>query len=321
MAVVKVGRGMSCNQAARELLCATSTVVGAVARYREQGREGLSDQRVHNGKTKVDARFQQALVDVLQGTPEDGGWCRPTWTRELLALELARRGFVRVSVATMGRTLACVGARLKRATPIVECPWPGWKRQRRLWQLKCLAARATPQEPVLYADEVDIHLNPKLGPDWCLPGQRRLVRTPGNNKKRYLAGAMEARTGRLTWVAGSSKASSLFISLLWRLAGEYRQAQRIHLILDNASIHSSKKTLKALQQLRGKLVLHFLPPYCPKGNRIERVWLDLHANVTRNHRCRQMDALMRRVHAYLHARNRLGRSTPTVRRQELRHAA
>ena len=38
-------------------------------------------------------------------------------------------------------------------------------------------------------------------------------------------------------------------------------------------------------ELTGKVVLHFLPPYCPDDNRIERVWLDLHANVTRNHRC------------------------------------
>ncbi|MFP2924295.1 hypothetical protein ACLESO_03555 [Pyxidicoccus sp. 3LG] len=35
-------------------------------------------------------------------------------------------------------------------------------------------------------------------------------------------------------------------------------------------------------------MLHFLPPYCPEGNRIERLWLDLHANVTRNHRCRTL---------------------------------
>src|SRR3974390_1716364 len=39
-----------------------------------------------------------------------------------------------------------------------------------------------------------------------------------------------------------------------------------------ASIHSSKKTRKALGQLGGRVVLHFLPPYCPQANRIERVW-------------------------------------------------
>jgi transposase len=46
-------------------------------------------------------------------------------------------------------------------------------------------------------------------------------------------------------------------------------------------------------------VLHFLPPYCPDHNRIERVWLDLHANVTRNHRCKTLPALLANVRAFV----------------------
>ena len=160
-----------------------------------------------------------------------------------------------------------------------------------------------------------------MGRDWCLPGQCRVVLTPGNNQKRYLAGALHSRTGQLTWVEGRSKASALFIQLLWRLAGEYRDARRLHLILDNAAIHRSKKVMRALAQLGGRVVLHFLPPYCPQANRIERVWLDLHANVTRNHRCRPLNRLMVRVHAYLVARNARRRASPCLRRVELRRVA
>ena len=50
--------------------------------------------------------------------------------------------------------------------------------------------------------------------------------------------------------------------------------------------------------------LHFLPPHCPSFNPIERVWLDLHAEVTRNHRCRTIDELMIEVKYYLKHRNR-----------------
>ena len=51
-----------------------------------------------------------------------------------------------------------------------------------------------------------------------------------------------------------------------------------------------------------ELRLHLLPPYCPNENRIELLWLDLHANVTRNHRCRTIDELLRAVHGYLSRR-------------------
>jgi transposase len=79
----------------------------------------------------------------------------------------------------------------------------------------------------------------------------------------------------------------------------------LHLILDNYRIHSSDIVRAALQgYLAGRIVLHFLPPYCPDDNRIERLWQDLHANVTRNHRCATMTALMREVRYYLRKHNR-----------------
>ena len=56
--------------------------------------------------------------------------------------------------------------------------------------------------------------------------------------------------------------------------------------------------------LHGRIELHFLPPYSPDHNRIERTWQDLHANVTRNHTCPKMLALMREVRYYLRKRNR-----------------
>src|SRR5437762_8562502 len=37
----------------------------------------------------------------------------------------------------------------------------------------------------------------------------------------------------------------------------------------------------------------------PNENRIERIWLTLHANVTRNHQQRTIGALLDRVHRYL----------------------
>ena len=59
-----------------------------------------------------------------------------------------------------------------------------------------------------------------------------------------------------------------------------RPAQHVHLIIDNYAIHSSTATRRVLDCLKGKVVLHFLPPYCPDHNRIERSWRDLHANVS-----------------------------------------
>jgi transposase len=203
----------------------------------------------------------------------------------------------------------------------VRCPWPAAKREARLAELGRLTQKAGPDEAVFYADEMDVHLNPKVGPDWTLKGQRRLLVTPGNNKKRYVAGALNAKSDDLIWVKGISKASCLFISLAQQLASEFPQARRIHIILDNASIHSSKKTRAALADLADRVRLHFLPPYCPQGNRIERTWLDVHANVTRNHRCRNIERLMAEVDAYIQGRNEQLTPSPILRMDDALFAA
>jgi transposase len=136
-------------------------------------------------------------------------------------------------------------------------------------------------------------------------GQQKEVRTPGQNEQRYLAGALEVRTCVVIWVEGTRKTSYRFLDLLDRLVQRYPRAKRLHLILDNYRIHSSDIVQAALGgYLAGKIELHFLPPYCPDDNRIERVWQDLHANVTRNHRCATMTDLMAEVRYYLRKRNR-----------------
>jgi transposase len=79
----------------------------------------------------------------------------------------------------------------------------------------------------------------------------------------------------------------------------------IHVILDNYAIHSTRQVQLSLDTPEGtRLKLHFLPPYCPDHNKIERTWQDLHANVTRNHKCASMAELMRNVRSYLRRRNR-----------------
>ena len=298
-AVSRLGLGRSSPQVAEELDIARSTVVRAAHRFAAAGVAGLYDMRRWNGAAKIGDAFRRRVATLLGRTPEDFGWTRPTWTRELLCLQMTRDGWPSVAVCTMGRALASIGARIGMPKPVVLCPWPREARERVLAAIRRLEARASADEPVLYSDEVDVHLNPKIGRDWMLRGHQRRIVTPGKNKKFYLAGALDVRTGRLHTTGAEKKNAALFCQLLWLLASQYRRARRIHLVVDNYGIHSAHLTRDTLAALRGRIVLHFLPPYCPDANRIERVWQDFHANVTRNHRCKTMNHLLSNARRYL----------------------
>jgi transposase len=310
--IFNVLHGRSCRETATVLKVHHTTVGRVVKRFAQYGEAGLQDGRCDNGEDKLDEDFLQELDRVVRQTPQDFGWKRPTWTRELLVEVLARRTGVRVHVGTLSRALAAIKARRGQPRPRVLCPWAKARKTRRLNGLKNLIATLPRHERVFYEDEVDIHLNPKIGPDWMGCGQQKEALTPGKNEKRYLAGALDVRTGMIVWVAGDRKTSYLFLDLLDKLRQQYPRARRLHLILDNYRIHSSTIVHAALGgYLAGKVQLHFLPPYCPDHNKIERVWKDLHANVTRNHRCRGIKQLMGEVHYHLHKRNR------KIRRQRL----
>lgn len=300
--------------AARRVGCAAATACDVVSRFARAGFDGLADRRATNGETKMDTAYLERLHAALTDCPLDFGWERPTWTRELLALEMARQGFALIAVCTVGRGLRMISARRGNPKPVVRCPWPPRKAAKVLRTLAALCEGSSRRAPVFHADEIDIHLNPKIGLDWMNQGHQRQIMTPGKNEKRYLAGARHYPTGNITYVEAEKKNSALFCRLLDQLCLEYPEAHRIHVVLDNYIIHSSKITQRHVGSLGGRVVLHFLPPYCPDHNRIERVWQDLHANVTRNHRCKTMDELMRSVRAFLRAYNRRHRLNPALRR-------
>jgi transposase len=284
--------------------CSFSWVGRVVRRFRDHGVAGLHDRREDNGQTKLDEQYLAALYDIVDRQPLDFGYPRPTWTQELLAKVMEDLTQVKVHPGTMSRALKTIGARLGRPKPVVGCPWSNIAKGRRLAAIRRAVEGLTAKEVAVYLDEVDIHLNPKIGPDWMNRGKQKEVMTPGQNVKRYMCGALNAQTRRIEYVAAEKKNSLLFLATLERLLKTYPDASTIHVVLDNFRIHSSKQVQAWMRQKGHRIRLHFLPPYCPDHNKIERKWRDLHAAVTRNHRCKTIEELMENVERWLKERNR-----------------
>lgn len=302
--IINVGNGRSAREIEKVLKIHNTTVYRVVRNFRKRGEASLWDGREDNGPEKLCPDFLGLLDRVVRSNPQEHGWRRPTWTRETLVETMVRKTGVRIHVATMSRALALIRARRANPRPRVHCPWFPAVKTRRINVLRRLLATLPRREVAVYEDEVDVHLNPKIGLDWMGHGQQKEALTPGQNEKRYLAGAQDVRTGEIHWVEAKQKNSYLFGDLLYTLTRVYAQAKVIHVILDNYGIHSSNIIGVALANFASRVRLHFLPPYSPDENAIERVWKDLHANVTRNHNGATMVQLMAEVRYYLRKRNR-----------------
>ena len=232
---------------ARSVGCSISWVGRIIRRFRDHGVAGLYDRREDNGQIKLDEQYLATLYETVDKQPPDFGYPRPTWTQELLTIVMEEQTGVKVHPGTMSRALKMIGARLGRPKPTVRCPWSNAAKNRRLAAIRRAIHGRMTGEVAIYLDEVDIHLNPKIGPDWMNRGKQKQVETPGQNVKRYVCGALNIETGCIEYVAAERKNSLLFLAALERLLKVY-PGGTIHIVLDNFRIHSSKQVQRFLPQ-------------------------------------------------------------------------
>jgi putative transposase len=133
---------------------------------------------------------------------------------------------------------------------------------------------------------------------WLRRGEQAVVETPGSNEKRYLAGSIHWRTGRVLLTEGKPKegrSAARFLRHLDDLRRAFRHYRVFHVICDNANLHKpdkSKAVRGYLAEWSGRVKVHYLPTYSPACNPVERVWWRLHEAVTRNHRCQSRNELL-----------------------------
>jgi putative transposase len=238
---------------------------------------------------------------VTAQTPRDFGFYRSRWTCATVVVLLKEDHGVWVSRETIRRWLHQEDLVWRRPRPVLGPKDP--QRPQKLRTIRALLRQLPANEVAVFQDEVDINTNPKIGTMWMRRGHQAEVVTPGNNSKRYLAGSLNWRTGELILSEpGPSRNADLFVAHLEELRRRFRRYRRIHVICDNAAFHKPARCRKVKEYLRTwghRIVVHFLPSYAPETNPIERVWWHLHEEITRNHRCRDIEELVNLVFDWL----------------------
>ena len=291
LALLNLAGGRTVSEVAR-LVCAARSTIGRWRElYLEYGEDGLEPALRGRSRWTVTEEVTSKISELLAHEPGEYGYLRSDWSSEVLALELRRQLQVEIHASTVRRLLPELGYVWRRSRPVLARRDPN--KNKRLRAIKRALRRRRGVE-TFYLDEADIDFNPKLGSSWTARGQQPQVVTPGRNQKHYLAGALNAHSGRLVWVEHESKSATLFVKLLEALRRTYRSAQRIELILDNYIIHKSLQAQRWLAENR-KFRLVFQPTYSPWVNQIERLWKAMHDTVTRNHRCKTFAELARRL--------------------------
>jgi hypothetical protein len=198
----------------------------------------------------------------------------------------------------MRRWLHEIGWVWKRAKLVAKDDDP--QRVTRLARIRFVCEQLKLCEAMVFADELDIHLLPKVGCAWMPPGSQVKVMTPGQNEKQYLAGALDPLTGTLHYGLGARKTHALFRNLLGILEERYpaEQYTRLYVVVDNLKIHTAK-AVEPWLAAHPRVTLLFLPTDCPRANPIERAFGDVHDCCTRNHQRKRLPTLVADVEDHL----------------------
>lgn len=136
---------------------------------------------------------------------------------------------------------------------------------------------------VLDVDRAELALNPTRTRVWAPKGVPYDLETPGNNRKQVLFGMVNSLTGQTHVAFTDHKRSADFQAFVDRcILPAYTNAEFIFLIVDGASIYTSKSTQAWLKE-RPQVKLVPLPSYAPKLNLQEHIWRWMHKDVTHNH--------------------------------------
>jgi transposase len=242
--------------------------------------------------------LRRSLLALLKAPLRAYGWCRTRWSCATLALTLQAKRGMTVSAGTTRRWLHELGWVWKRAKLVARDDDP--QRIDRLARIRYVFEQLKPWESMVFADELDIHLLPKVGCAWMPKGTPLEVMTPGQNRKHSLAGALELTTGTLHHGLGPRKTNVLFGDLLAVLDARYpaERYTRLYVVVDNYKIHKAKAVEDWLAA-HPRFSLLFLPTYCPRAHPIERAFGDVHDCCTRNHQRKRLPDLVAAVVEHL----------------------
>lgn len=141
-------------------------------------------------------------------------------------------------------------------------------------------ATATPDTVCLVQDETKFKTLPPLRRMWMRRGEQHQVPTPKQNRHIYSYGALNLATGEWEERFSRKANSEATLKFLEDLLVQYPE-QRIRLIWDQATYHTSKKVQTWLHR-HPRITAYRLPKYAPELNPVEHVWRFVKQRVAAN---------------------------------------
>lgn len=263
--------------------------------YKESGYDALVESIAKGPEPKLsEKQRQQVRRWILGKDPRQYGLDYGLWTRKIVQELIRDRMGIDLGLTAVGRLLASLEITpqkpLRRAYERDPKAVQAWL-DKVYPALKKRAKREKAQ--IFFSDEAGFQSDPTLGKTYGLKGQTPVVQTSGQRQSINAISAVNAQGA--FWAMtydGRLNAESFVLFLKNFMKG---RRNRVFLVVDGHPAHRAKGAKKYIESLKGRLELHFLPPYAPDLNPDEFVWHHMKANGVSKKPLKKNESLRRRV--------------------------
>lgn len=146
------------------------------------------------------------------------------------------------------------------------------KEQQQIWltEYEKLRQSLPEDETICFTDGVHPTHNVQLAYGWIKKGIHKELPANTGRSRLNLSGAIDVISHKILILEDQTLNAESTIRFFQKIENAYPNKRKVHVFCDNAPYYRNK----AVGQFLGtsKVVLHFLPPYSPNLNPIERLW-------------------------------------------------
>ena len=245
-----------------------------VEKFKTKGISGLLEFHYIGGRSQLNILQQNELKSYLKINTQ-------TKAKDIV-LYIKKQYKISYSVIGVTKLLHRLGFSYKKPKVI-----PGKadydKQKEFLNTYKEIKSELKNNDQLYFLDSTHPQHNTTLSYGWILKGHEndKFIKTNTGRERLNLSGAFSLNIHQAVVRSEKTINSTAIIKLLNRLI-KLQPDGKIHLILDNASYYHAD-IIRDWKSHHYRVKFHFLPPYSPNLNLIERLWRFFHQKVTNNH--------------------------------------
>ena len=279
-------------------LCRT-TIYPWLRAHDQAGIQALKSSKSTGPQSKLTDKQKVKVRSWIVGKdPRQFGFDFGLWTRAIVADMIKDKFSISIGLTAVGRLLASLDITPQKPLRRAYARDPEAVEE---WVKKTypkLRQRAKRRDAtIFFLDEAGFTSEPNLGRTYGLKGQTPVVATTGQRQKVSAISAVSAKGGFWSKVYTGMLNATRFVEFLkdFRRGGR----GRVFLVVDGHPSHHAKIVKKYVEETKGMLELHFIPPYAPDLNPDEFVWQYAKTNGVSKKPLKHNESLKERVKADL----------------------